>query len=100
LRIVFVRLGVTAFALLVAVDILVGNLARAPFYWLTGWEWAKPCGRQTISAVVGHLASKGYRVAIILQDQIDDLLGQGHCETAAAYDDEIAADLIKFGAGG
>ena len=91
------RIGVTILAIALVLDMLVGNVLRAPIYWLTAWDWAKPSGRQSISAVVGHLAARNYRVGLFLQSAIDDFFGHGHCAAAAVLDDEIIRDEVNLG---
>ena len=71
------RLKASAWALLIALDVLVCTLWLAPLH-LFGLA-DQPTGRQMISGYVGKAAFNGHRWARLPERLIDALFGEGHC---------------------
>lgn len=73
------RLGIAALALLVAIDILLCTVWKAPLYVVGLAE--KPTGRQLISQFVGKAAINGHRWARIVEAIINTLIfwERDHC---------------------
>lgn len=71
------RVQASAWALLIALDVLACTLWLAPLHALGLAD--KPTGRQMISGYVGKAAYNGHRWAFLPERLIDGLFGRGHC---------------------
>lgn len=85
------RLGQAVLVVLIALDILVQALVKAPVWVL--FARAKPSPRETISATLGWGEAKGYIWATVLAGLVDDVFGQGHCRGAYLREQAFAEPI-------